>query len=118
MSILCEKCNEPLFSETDVMGETTCVGFFSPPGHDHDDNCEKRAASCVNGHRISVSIRRRCPVEGCDWVGKLNCSICHPGTQKVDEWPPVREKDALEELADLGDSLDDEGPEGGGSIRG
>ena len=27
-------------------GQMTCVGYFSPPGHDHDDNCMVRRYVC------------------------------------------------------------------------
>ena len=62
---------------------TTLVGFSSPPGHRHDDNCTTRIYSCENQHGLKISIRQRCPV--CDWVGKEICG-CHDG-KKVDEWP-------------------------------
>jgi len=29
--------------------------------------------------------KNRCPVEGCEWVGKEEC-FCHTG-KKVKEWP-------------------------------
>lgn len=63
----------------------TCVGYFSPPDHDHDDNCQVRVYLCANGHRVPISRRRRCPV--CGWVGKKNC-FCHR-FDKVDEWPQI-----------------------------
>lgn len=63
----------------------TCIGYLSPPGHDHDDNCLTKVYSCPNGHWLKVSKRRRCPAVGCDWVGKDEC-FCHPG-KKFDEWP-------------------------------
>lgn len=62
----------------------TLVGYYSPPGHDHDDNCRKRGAYCRDcEHRFTVSKRNRCPA--CDWEGKASCG-CHDGP-KVDEWP-------------------------------
>lgn len=61
----------------------TMVGFSSPPGHDHDDNCRKRTYICKAGHRATLSIRRTCP--SCDWRGKETC-FCHDG-EKVDSWP-------------------------------
>ena len=61
----------------------TLLGFYSPHGHDHDDNCQKRTYVCNNGHEKVISKRRRCPA--CDWVGKPTC-FCHKG-KKVDEWP-------------------------------
>ena len=72
---------------------TTLVGFRSPPGHNHDDNCTKRLYWCANGHQFVLSIRRRCNVlqpDGtrCAWVGKQEC-FCHAG-KKVDAWPVVQ----------------------------
>jgi len=61
------------------------VGYSSPPGHDHDDNCMKKRYRCPTGHEWAVGLRRRCPVQDCDWVGRPTC-FCHPG-EKVDEWP-------------------------------
>ena len=63
----------------------TCVGYFSPPGHDHDDNCRKRQYTCPNGHKNTFSIRRKCPAEGCGWRGKEDCFCCK--NPKVDCWP-------------------------------
>lgn len=63
----------------------TLMGFMSPPGHEHNDNCLKRNYLCVNGHSVVVSLLRRCATEGCDWVGKREC-FCHSGA-KVEEWP-------------------------------
>lgn len=66
---------------------STCVGSFSPPGHDHDDNCRSREYTCDDGHKSYFHRRNRCPNEDCDWVGKAEC-FCHPGP-KVDEWPDL-----------------------------
>lgn len=65
----------------------TLVGYASPPGHDHDDNCRQKQYRCANGHEHALSIRRRCSTYGCDWAGKSDC-FCHPG-RKVDAWPEV-----------------------------
>jgi hypothetical protein len=69
------------------IGETseTSVGYFSPPGHDHNDNCLVRGYVCANGHVTRVSKRRSCPA--CEWKGRTSCH-CHYGT-KVDKWPEV-----------------------------
>ena len=61
---------------------TTLVGYGSPDGHDHDDNCWKRRYRCANGHEWIESRRTRCPA--CDWRGKETCH-CHGGP-KVDDW--------------------------------
>ena len=71
----------------------TLVGYSSPPGHDHDDNCLTRAYKCSEGHVFALSKRRRCSAikpDGtrCTWVGKEEC-FCHPG-KKIDEWPVVQ----------------------------
>jgi hypothetical protein len=62
----------------------TLVGTYSPRGHDHDDNCLTAFYSCQNGHKVHITHRRKCPADGCDWVGKLTC-FCHKG-DKVGLW--------------------------------
>lgn len=80
----CPTCSAPM--TPDKWGESrTLVGYSSPPGHNHDDNCRKRTYECPNGHHIIVSKRNRCSTPGCDWVGKPDC-FCHPDP-KVEEWP-------------------------------
>lgn len=81
----CEKCGEPMARGTgdDRYELSTLVGFFSPPGHNHDDNCVLRMYVCPNGHKRKVSKRRTCPA--CDWKGKEEC-FCHAG-KKLEEWP-------------------------------
>lgn len=64
---------------------TTYVGFISPVGHNHDDNCQTKNFLCKNGHKIIISKRNRCHVDGCNWMGRDKCH-CHPG-KKVDVWP-------------------------------
>jgi len=64
--------------------------YFSPPGHDHDDNCRGRIYGCEDGHRIRVCVRRTCPAPGCDWKGKTTC-FCHPG-EKLDRWPEEKKR--------------------------
>jgi hypothetical protein len=66
-------------------GTVTAVGYYSPAGHNHDDNCRIQGYHCEKGHIWALSRRNRCGVEGCDWVGKAEC-WCHQGV-KVDEWP-------------------------------
>lgn len=66
-----------------IMETVTCVGYTSPEGHCHDDNCVTRDYICPAGHTLKVGLRRTCPA--CNWKGKEKCS-CHPGT-KVDQWP-------------------------------
>ncbi len=64
---------------------STLVGYMSPPGHDHDDNCVSKTYKCPNGHHNAVSLRNYCSDPECDWMGKDSC-FCHDGP-KVDEWP-------------------------------
>jgi hypothetical protein len=64
---------------------STCVGYMSPPGHNHDDNCVTRQYDCSCGNKVIVSKRNRCSNPDCDWVGKDEC-FCHEG-KKVEEWP-------------------------------
>ena len=81
-SFICPTCKEPMeHSET----TETYASYISPLGHNHDDNCRVRVYTCKNGHKHSVSKRNRCPIEGCNWIGKEDC-YCHSG-KKVDEWP-------------------------------
>lgn len=61
----------------------TLVGYYSPSGHNHDDNCWTREYACPIGHTMKIGKRRRCPA--CDWVGKESCE-CHD-CLKVDEFP-------------------------------
>lgn len=90
MSDRCPTCNEP-WAMRGFMGETL-VGYYSPPGHDHNDNCLVRTYACPNGHRFSYALRRRCPA--CDWVGKSEC-FCHTG-QKLDAWPDAPDAPDME----------------------
>lgn len=71
----CEICGGKMHA---MSWGSTLVGYFSPPGHDHDDNCLRIIFRCENGHECGISPRRKCPVEGCDWEGKAEC-WCHKG---------------------------------------
>lgn len=56
----------------------TLVGYSSPQGHNHDDNCHKYEAGCDQGHRFVIAQRRRCGVKmpdgsRCTWEGKDHC---------------------------------------------
>lgn len=66
---------------------TTLVGYGSPPGHRHDDNCLKRGYVCENGHMTILSVVRRCSRQDCEWRGKAACFCCPNG--KVDKWPDL-----------------------------
>ena len=78
----CDTCGLPI-AQLGTGEYSTLVGYSSPPGHNHDDNCLKRVYAGENGHRVILSLRRRCPA--CDWVGQDACG-CHEGP-KVDAWP-------------------------------
>ncbi len=84
----CIECNEDLVACTQGSAQTL-VGYSSPPGHDHDDNCVKKEYWCKNDHIQVLSKQRRCSNPDCAWVGKDEC-FCHKG-KKVDEWPQVSE---------------------------
>lgn len=80
-------CGGKLVRNPNSGESTTLVGFFSPPGHDHDDNCLTRLYHCSScGQNYSLSKRRSCTYPGCDWVGKAECSVCGGGPL-LDKWP-------------------------------
>ena len=82
-SMNCPQCEKPLI---DKGHETkTLLGFSSPEGHDHDDNCRKRTYECENRHVLTLSIINRCPA--CEWKGKMECWCA----QKVEQWPNTRQ---------------------------
>lgn len=97
MKLICKECGEHMHPGTigelwsnyppqyknQIETRETLLGYHSPEGHEHDDNCLSRTYICTNNHKISVSKRRTCPA--CDWKGKEEC-FCHKG-KKVDEWP-------------------------------
>ena len=82
----CPVCAQPFISHGGSI--TTLVGYMSPPGHDHDDNCLLREYRCANGHDTAISVRRRCSHPECHWVGKAVCR-CHKPETKVDAWPEI-----------------------------
>ena len=91
MTYNCYECGAPLVSISNN-GMGTLKSYYSPPGHNHDDNCLTREVTCANGHAIELSIRRSCKVKACDWESKTTCT-CHstlaglPKGTKLDEWP-------------------------------
>lgn len=62
--------------------KSTLVGYYSPPGHNHDDNCRTFYFACPNGHSFSVRPLNTCPAVGCDWKGREAC-WCHKTEVKV-----------------------------------
>lgn len=79
----CPSCGAP-FVRADPFIERTLVGYVSPPGHNHDDNCALRGFYCMDGHGTLVRRRNRC--DACNWRGAETCNI-HPPHIDVDEWP-------------------------------
>ena len=77
---ICPECSEKMIAGPTI---TTLVGYSSPKGCDHDDNCLTRVYKCINNHSRRVSIRRVCP--NCSWVGKDDCG-CH-SEKKLNHWP-------------------------------
>lgn len=78
---ICPKCESVMSRGTTWQ---TCVGFVSPPGHNHDDNCVDRTYTCSKcKFEMVVSKQNSCPA--CDWKGRKTC-WCHTG-EKVEEWP-------------------------------
>lgn len=82
----CPQCCAPFIAASDQC-ETT-VGYFSPDGHEHDDNCLTQAFRCANGHTVRGSIQRSCSTVGCDWKGKRDCCGYDRGP-KWTYWPLV-----------------------------
>lgn len=64
----------------------TLVGYVSPLGHSHDDNCRVRVYRCARGHEHVWSVQATCPA--CAWVGSMEC-FCHEGP-KLREWPEAK----------------------------
>lgn len=74
----CPECQQPM---TLMDYCVTLVGYASERGHDHDDNCLTAFYKCPNGHTDRITHQRKCPAEGCDWLGKLTC-FCHKGEKR------------------------------------
>lgn len=83
---VCPICSQPFVRQGELV-ETT-VGYHSPRGHDHDDNCLTCSFYCAAGHRITGSVQRRCSVVGCDWRGKVMC-CGYRGGPKWLAWPSI-----------------------------
>ena len=84
---LCPTCKEPAIARYGTLHTLVGFSWFTDDDgkiHHHDDNCLKQNFSCSNDHVWKLSERRRCNVDGCDWVGKEECS-CHPG-KKIDSF--------------------------------
>lgn len=91
----CRECGEVMRPKT--MGEewptmlgdkrfcetTTLVGFGSPAGHNHDNNCWCRLYVCSNNHEVKIGRRMEC--DTCDWKGMERCG-CHD-YDKLNDWP-------------------------------
>lgn len=92
--LICHECKEvmrpklmreefPNWEDDKIIETVTLVGFTSPEGHNHDDNCWKRPYVCPSGHEVTIARRRTC--HRCNWAGKPDCG-CHD-YDKVSEWP-------------------------------
>jgi len=93
----CSTCDEPLVAMSIGITQTS-AGFFSPPGHDHDDNGMWRDVWCANGHRGAMYLRRTCAgnyadagtgtwgpstqTTSCDWKGRDRDNM-------VEAWPDL-----------------------------
>lgn len=80
MDYPCPRCGE-ICSTSGF--STTLVGYLSPPGHDHDDNCRHFSLTCPKGHKFTVRARNTC--SACDWKGKEVCSTCGYNIRKDDD---------------------------------
>src|ERR1700741_3943516 len=55
LNTVCKECGEKISSSEKGFWKTT-VNFWSPEGHDHDDNCKTKQYLCKNGHQTRLSI--------------------------------------------------------------
>lgn len=85
---LCRECQDPMTLKEACQ---TLVGYFSPPGHDHDANCTTLTYRCPQGHQETLRIQKGCLADGCDWKGPNYCTVCNAAN--------VWDVDALHELA-------------------
>ncbi len=69
----CPICSVSLESDNCM---STMVGYYSEPGHDHDNNCRKFYFDCGCGCKFKVRVQNTCPT--CDWKGKEVCGSCGP----------------------------------------
>lgn len=70
----CPTCGEDSSVDLSRGYGQTLDGYYSPPGHDHDDNCKTYTFRCENGHEFPVIPLNECPA--CDWVGSSYCVVC------------------------------------------
>ena len=71
LSVQCPVCNIECLS---THCSSTLVGYMSPKGHDHDDNCRKFDFTCSNNHHFKIRAQNTCPA--CDWKGSPVCYTC------------------------------------------
>lgn len=75
----CPSCGSALFYHGSC---ETLVGYLSPQGHSHDDNCIIHSFNCLkNGHRFIERMQRCCPK--CEWKGKMECFCSRLGWEEV-----------------------------------
>lgn len=74
----CNKCGKPL---TFAGIESTLVGYMSPEGHSHDDNCKSAIRGCKDckwvGEKSWRPFRNFCKDPECDWQGREYCGVCN-----------------------------------------
>lgn len=85
---ICPECKS---DEVQTNGSfQTCVGFLSPPGHDHNNNCNITEFSCRDcDYAWKHAKRRRCPHPDCDFVTKETC-FCFEGKAVFGEVPEAK----------------------------
>lgn len=74
MTLDCPQCGN---SVTSFECCVTLVGYRSPEGHNHDDNCRTFHFLCPDRHQFTCRPQNTCPNPDCDWMGKETC-WCHP----------------------------------------
>lgn len=82
--LVCKECGGELVASMGIV--STLVGFSSPEGHDHDNNCKTYMYVCEKGHESGFSVQNECPA--CDWKGHEKC-FCHPGKKMSKSEMPV-----------------------------
>src|SRR5271169_3286198 len=73
LEFACPKCKKKCVC-TDY--GSTLVGYYSPPGHDHDDNCKTYYFMCECGNHFKISPINLCSNTDCYWEGQHDCGVC------------------------------------------
>jgi len=80
----CPTCGMPFVRHDETI--STCLGSYSPPGHDHDPNAAMRAYYCENDHMTGLAVASRCSAAGCDYRGVRHN---RPGIKFIEAWPDI-----------------------------